>query len=149
MRNARLLALIVGILTLVAAEARGADPSGAAESASDAALKALDLEARRQALEILERDITAKLKSLEELRNETEASLKAQKKQQTEDLQTLVKLYEAMKPQSAARLLEELPVDLAAEVLSTMKARGAGKILNVVKPARAVQISRKMAGTKR
>ena len=51
-----------------------------------------------------------------------------------------------------ARLLQAVrqpAVDLATKVLSTMKARGAGKILNVVKPARAVQISRRMAGTKR
>lgn len=149
MRSARLLGLILGILTLAAAETRGADLTEATESASDAALQALDLAARRQALEILERDLEAKLDSLEELRKETEASLKAQREEQTEDLQTLVKLYEAMKPQNAARLLEELPVDLATKVLSTMKARGAGKILNVVKPARAVQISRRMAGTKR
>jgi flagellar motility protein MotE (MotC chaperone) len=149
MRSASRVVVILGILALVATEARAVDPTEASGSASDAALQALDLEARRQALAMLERDLEAKLLSLEELRKETEASLKAQREEQTEDLQTLVKLYEAMKPKSAARLLEELPVDLAAEVLSTMKARGAGKILNAVKPARAVQISRHMAGKKR
>jgi flagellar motility protein MotE (MotC chaperone) len=145
-RSPKRLVPLVTILALVAWNVRAADPKDAAAPSGEAALQALDMEARRQALEMLERDLEAKVQALQQLREETEASLREQQKQQTEDLQTLVKLYEAMKPKSAARLLEELPVDLAAEVLSAMKSRGAGKILNAVAPARAVQISRRLAG---
>lgn len=149
MRSPRRLVVLVGLLAFVAWNVRAADPKDAKAPTGEAALQALDLEARRQALEMLERDLEAKVQALQELREETEASLRAQQKQQTEDLKTLVKLYEAMKPKSAARLLEELPVALAAEVLSSMKARGAGKILNAVAPARAVQISRRLAGNQK
>jgi flagellar motility protein MotE (MotC chaperone) len=127
----------------------GADPPAPNRSTEGGAIEGLELEARRQALETLEKDLEAKLEALEELRKQAEASLEVQQKARTDDVEKLVKFYQAMKPQNAARLLEELPLDLAVEVLSAMKVREAGKVLNSIKRERAVQISRLMAGKKR
>jgi flagellar motility protein MotE (MotC chaperone) len=135
--------LIVGLALL------GAEAAQPAASPDDAALENLELEARRLALETLERDLERKVEALQKLREETQAELQVQEREHDQDLEKLVKFYQAMKPQKAALLLEELPLDLAAEVLGTMKPREAGKILNSMKPSRAVQLSRRMAGAEK
>ncbi len=154
MRDPRVLLLGLVLALLGADEAPRHAPAGppaapAAAPSDDSALEVLDLEARRQALEILERDLERKVEALRKLREEAEAQREVQEHERGRDLGKLVKFYQAMKPQNAARLLEELPLDLAAEVLSTMKAREAGKVLNAMKPGRAVQLSRRMAGVDR
>jgi flagellar motility protein MotE (MotC chaperone) len=141
--------LMVSGALLLGADEPASVGSVPSPSTGAAALDALELEGQRQALEMLQRDVESKLEALEELRKQAEASLKVQKKAHTEDLEKLVKFYQAMKPQNAARLLEELPLNLAAEVLSAMKVREAGKIMNSIKTQRAVQISRRMAGNRR
>ena len=109
----------------------------------------LELEVRETALRELEQDLNQKIQTLEELRQQTLAIILPGEKERQGQLDTLIKFYQAMKPQSAARLLEKLPTPLAADVLSSMKSRGAGKILNVMNADKAVQISKLMAGQKK
>jgi flagellar motility protein MotE (MotC chaperone) len=109
----------------------------------------LELEVRETALRELEQDLNQKIQTLEELRQQTLAVILPGEKERQGQLDTLIKFYQAMKPQSAARLLEKLPTPLAADVLSSMKSRGAGKILNVMNADKAVQISKLMAGQKK
>ena len=109
----------------------------------------LELEVRETALRELEQDLNQKIQTLEELRQQTLAIILPGEKERQGQLDTLIKFYQAMKPQSAARLLEKLPTRLAADVLSSMKSRGAGKILNVMNADKAVQISKLMAGQKK
>ncbi len=109
----------------------------------------LELEVRETALRELEQDLNQKIQTLEELRQQTLAIILPGEKERQGQLDTLIKFYQAMKPQSAARLLEKLPAPLAADVLSSMKSRGAGKILNVMNADKAVQISKLMAGQKK
>ncbi|MCZ6571091.1 MAG: hypothetical protein O7B23_13115 [Deltaproteobacteria bacterium] len=106
----------------------------------------LELEVRATALRELEQDLDQKIQTLEELRLQTLAVIEPGEKERQGKLDTLIKFYQAMKPQSAARLLERLPTRLAADVLSSMKSRGAGKILNVMNADKAVRISKRMAG---
>ena len=106
----------------------------------------LELEVRETALRELEQDLNQKIQTLEELRQQTLAVILPEEKERQGQLDTLIKFYQAMKPQSAARLLEKLPTPLAANVLSSMKSRGAGKILNVMNTDKAVRISKLMAG---
>lgn len=106
----------------------------------------LELEVRATALRELEQDLDQKIQTLEELRLQTLAVIEPGEKERQGKLDTLIKFYQAMKPQSAAHLLERLPTPLAADVLSSMKSRGAGKILNVMNADKAVRISKRMAG---
>lgn len=123
-------------------------PHAAEEPPSDEEIskRMLDLEAREQALRLLEQDLEAKLERLKELRQLAAQTIEPAEERRQADILKLVAFYGAMKPQNAATLLEKLPRPLAADVLSAMKARGAGKILNVMRPDRAVQISKLMAG---
>lgn len=150
------------LLSLAAVALLGADSSEppaptepAGESASAAAtpeanaIEALDLEARRVALEALGSALAAKIDELAKLRVELATLVEPVEAETQADTKKLIEFYQAMKPKSAAVLLEQLPPELAANVLSAMTSRSAGKILNVMAPARAVLISRLMAGSKR
>ena len=123
-------------------------PHAAEESPTDEEIskRMLDLEAREQALRLLERDLDAKLEQLKQLRQLVAQTIEPAEARRQADIKKLVSFYGAMKPQSAATLLEKLPRPLSADVLSAMKARDAGKILNVMRSDRAVQISKLMAG---
>ncbi len=109
----------------------------------------LELEVKATALRELEQDLNQKIQTLEELRQQALAVIEPGEKERQGKLDTLIKFYQAMKPQSAARLLEKLPTPLAADVLSSMKSRGAGKILNVMNADKAVRLSKRMAGQKK
>jgi flagellar motility protein MotE (MotC chaperone) len=123
------------------ATAPSGQPAGRAQ-----ARRALEVEAREAALRTLEADINAKLEELRQLQVAAQETLEPKRKREVEDVAKLVKFYQSMKPQSAANLLEALPLPLATSVLRAMKAREAAKILNVMEADRAVQISRLMAG---
>jgi flagellar motility protein MotE (MotC chaperone) len=141
----RWIAALVGLLLVAADEAATESAHAAASAAGDA----LEIEVRKEALRLLEADAEAKLAELARLRAELEAQLAPATEEVERDLKTLIQFYQAMKPKNAATLLERLPAGLAADVLGAMKSRQAGKILDAMEPARAVRISRLMAGEKR
>lgn len=109
------------------------------------AREALEIEARNQALRLLEDDLRAELEELKQLREQITSHGNPTAGPQP-DLGRLVKFYQAMKPKTAATLLEALPLKLAGDVLASMSPRSAGKILNSIGSERAVQISERMAG---
>lgn len=140
----------IGLLALLPLLLAADTPKVAPENEPERLAKQLlELEVRETALRELEQDLNQKIQTLEELRQQTLAIILPGEKERQGQLDTLIKFYQAMKPQSAARLLEKLPTPLAADVLSSMKSRGAGKILNVMNADKAVQISKLMAGQKK
>ncbi len=137
----------IGLLALLPLLLAADTPKVAPENEPERLAKQLlELEVRATALRELEQDLDQKIQTLEELRQQALAVIEPGEKERQGKLDTLIKFYQAMKPQSAARLLEKLPTPLAADVLSSMKSRGAGKILNVMNADKAVRISKLMAG---
>ena len=140
----------IGLLALLPLLLAADTPKVAPENEPERLAKQLlELEVRATALRELEQDLNQKIQTLEELRQQALAVIEPGEKERQGKLDTLIKFYQAMKPQSAARLLEKLPTPLAADVLSSMKSRGAGKILNVMNADKAVRISKLMAGQKK
>ncbi len=140
----------IGLLALLPLLLAADTPKVAPENEPERLAKQLlELEVRAMALRELEQDLNQKIQTLEELRQQALAVIEPGEKERQGKLDTLIKFYQAMKPKSAARLLEKLPTPLAADVLSSMKSRGAGKILNVMNADKAVQISKLMAGQKK
>ncbi len=140
----------IGLLALLPLLLAADTPKVAPENEPERLAKQLlELEVRATALRELEQDLDQKIQTLEELRLQAVAVIEPGEKERQGKLATLIKFYQAMKPQSAARLLETLPTPLAANVLSSMKSRGAGKILNVMNTDKAVRISKLMAGQKK
>ncbi len=140
----------IGLLALLPLLLAADTPKAAPENEPERLAKQLlELEVRATALRELEQDLNPKIQTLEELRQQALAVIEPGEKERQGKLDTLIKFYQAMKPKSAARLLEKLPTPLAADVLSSMKSRGAGKILNVMNADKAVRLSKRMAGQKK
>ncbi len=120
------------------------------ESVADAPFseRAMELESREAALRLLEDDLRKKIEELKELKKQAAVDIEPAETKHKADVDTLIAFYQSMKPKAAAQLLEKLPIGLAADVIGSMKSREAGKILNVMDPDRAVQISRLMASNK-
>ena len=151
------LVLIPGILSAAASESDTADGAEVTQEQSEApprelvdpgtiAQRALEIEAREAALRELETSVRAQIDELQKLQQQALLVLEPERQEREEEVKKLVAFYQNMKPKGAAELLEKLPLPLATQVLSRMKTREAGKILNVMNAARAVQISKRMAG---
>ncbi len=116
----------------------------------------------REALERLRRDLLLEEKRLKKTReeiNERIAALKEIRAQVAKDMARyhsereremnhLVKIYEAMSPEEAGPLMEQLAQDISVELLFRMKDKKAGRILEFVDEARAVSITEELARRK-
>ncbi len=132
-----------------AAPAEAAPAAPVADAIGALAERRLELEAREAALRELEADLTRKIDELAALRAEAVAAIHPAAEREKRDLKKLVGFYGAMKPQSAARLLEELPEKQAGDVLAAMPPRQAGKILNAMGTERARNLSLRVLGSRR
>lgn len=102
------------------------------------------LEAREQGIgqrvalmKAAERRIDKKIEDLQALRVAVEGLLKTHDGQQAKRMQSLVKIYEAMKPKDAARIFEELDLDTLLLVAERMKERKLAPIMAKMNPKTA------------
>jgi len=95
-------------------------------------------------LKILRADLQAQIEQLKKLKQEIETIQKATEGKRQEQLIKIVKIYEAMAPEEAAKALEKLDDDTAVQILSSLKTRSAGKIMGQLDPARAATLSKKV-----
>lgn len=84
-----------------------------------------------------ERRIDKKIEDLQALRVAVEGLLKTHDGQQAKRMQSLVKIYEAMKPKDAARIFEELDLDTLLLVAERMKERKLAPIMAKMNPKKA------------
>lgn len=64
------------------------------------------------------------------------------------EIKKLVKLYDSMRPGDAARVINGLDPQLAADILTRVKARQSARILAALTPSRAAELSQRMTGQK-
>jgi flagellar motility protein MotE (MotC chaperone) len=95
-------------------------------------------------LKILRADLQAQIEQLKKLKQELEVMQKGLEGKRQEQLTKVVKIYEAMAAEEAAKALEKLDDDTAVQILSSLKARSAGKIMGQLDPARAAALSKKV-----
>jgi flagellar motility protein MotE (MotC chaperone) len=101
---------------------------------------AVDLEAARTEVdEKLER-LEARLEELKRVRDDI-ATKKQQK--EVERLLQLVETAERMKPEAAARYLDEFDMETAKDILHGMKIRKAAEVISNMNPSRAAKMSRR------
>ncbi len=96
---------------------------------------------REALLEAGERELDQKLRELTALRTEIEGLLKKQSDEENTRVQSLVKIYEGMKPGDAARIFNTLDMDVLIQVMTIMSERKAGAILAEMDPERARTIT--------
>ncbi len=112
-----------------------------------AALRAEEeaLAQRAHSLLQLKADIEGRLAELEKVRGELLALVEKRQSEEDRKLLHLVKVYESMRPEQAAPLIDGLDDDLVVQILSRMREKQAAKILEYVDPARGISISRQIA----
>ncbi len=114
---------------------------------------------RRDALEAREREIAQreglmraaegridkKVVELKQLQATIEGLIKTYDQQQDNKMESLVKIYENMKPKDAARIFEELDMDTLLMVAERMKERRLAPIMATMDPGKAKDVTVELA----
>ena len=118
---------------------------------------------RREELELRERElgmkiatinaaemqIDIKLKKLRELEEEIKRLVGLYDENERDKLNSLVRIYSNMKPKDAARIFNDLDMDILIKVFSQMKDSSAAGIMALMEPARANALTVELANKNR
>ncbi len=113
----------------------------AQEKPANAGAAGTSLEEER--LKILKADIQSQIEQLKKLKQELEQEKKGLEGKRKEQLVKVVKMYESMPAEEAAKAIEKLDDDTAILILTSLKPRTAGKVLGQIESARAASLSKK------
>ena len=100
---------------------------------------------REALLQAAERRIEEKVAELKSLQKRIEALLKQHEEQTEAQYRSLVKIYSNMKPKDAARIFEELDMDVLLPVVERMKERKSAPILAKMNADKAKSITTELA----
>lgn len=106
------------------------------------------LRTREALLQAAEQEIDRKYQELSKLRGEIKDLLGQQAKEEDERINSLVKIYEGMKPKDAARIFDTLDLDILVTVMSRMSERKLSPILASMNPERARTVTIMLAEQK-
>jgi len=107
--------------------------------------RAREIDEREVLLKAAEQRIDQRIGELERLQASIEGLLVEHDEQTEKQMQSLVKIYESMKPKDAARIFEELDMEVLLEVVERMKERKAAPILAKMNPERAKTVTLELA----
>ena len=113
-------------------------------------LKKKEQEAEKRKAELItfQAEINEKIEKLTKLRNEIKAQMATKEMFEKQKIKHLIKVYSAMKPQSAAGLIEKQDKVFAVELLSQMKGETVGEILTYVEKEKAAKLIEGLASRK-
>lgn len=100
------------------------------------------LESRQSEVALAREKLNIEKAALLELKSSIETLLDKVEAQQTDDLERLIGFYQNMKPAEAARIMDDLDIEVTILVLATMKPRVAAPILAKMSPVRARAVSK-------
>ena len=104
-----------------------------------------DLERRTAVLAAAEARIEEKIAKLESLRASIEQLVAENEKRNDAQIESLSKIYSAMKPKEAANIFESLEIEVVLSVLGRMKERTSAAILAKMNPTRAQAVTLQLA----
>lgn len=104
-----------------------------------------ELDERAALLEVAEQRIDEKIEELHLLRDELEGLLADLSGQQDEQMASLVRIYETMRPGDAATIFNGLDMAVLLDVLQQMSERRSAPILAAMEPERARQVTAELA----
>lgn len=107
-----------------------------------------ELQTREALIRAAEQELDRKYQELTTLRHEIEGLLEQQSDEEKARIQSLVKIYETMKPKEAARIFDTLDLDVLVAVMSRMSERRLSPILANMNPERARTITIMLAEEK-
>lgn len=108
-----------------------------------------ELEVREKVLQATEMRIDNKISQMQNLKQEVQSLLTTYDKKQKQELQSLVKIYESMKPKDAARIFNELEMDILLDVVEMMSERKAAPVIAEMDSQRAKALTEELADRRR
>ena len=128
------------------ATARSAPKAPAAATAPESRTGILEREAafslKERELKKLDANLDSKIRKLDETRRGMDSTLTQKKKDDTERYQKMVKLYKALRPEEAAKLIDKLDEDIAMELMSRMDQKTMAKMILYLNQARVLKWTR-------
>lgn len=103
------------------------------------------LELRERLIDLAEQRLDDKVGAMEKLQSELSLLLKNLSDEEEGELMQLAKIYEAMKPQAAATVLDRLDNAIVFDLFKRMKQKSTAKIMEKMQPAKARVISEMLA----
>jgi flagellar motility protein MotE (MotC chaperone) len=103
--------------------------------------RARELDQRDALLSAAQQRIDQKVAELTELRTNIEGLLRQVDDKQTAQLESLVKIYETMKPKDAARIFEALEMPVLLDVMERMREGKSAPILAAMDPLKAKEVT--------
>ncbi len=100
---------------------------------------------REGLLAAAEHRIERKIEELNGIKGEIEGLIRKYDKQEEEQLSSLVKIYETMKPKDAAKIFDALDMDILLQVIERMKASKTAPVLAAMTPERAKEVTARIA----
>lgn len=107
--------------------------------------RAETLEQREGLVQAAEKRLQEKVSELDRLRGEIEALLVEYDEQESKQLARLVGIYEKMKPKDAARIFEDLEMEVLLKVVERMKERSTAPILAEMRRDKAQELTLELA----
>jgi flagellar motility protein MotE (MotC chaperone) len=104
-------------------------------------LRSRELDIRGNLLIAAELRIDEKIAQLKSIEATIQGLLKQHDDQEEKKLRSLVRIYESMKPKQAARIFEELDIDILIDVAERMNERKFAPILAQMNPERAKAVT--------
>ncbi|MBF0328301.1 MAG: hypothetical protein HQL10_04025 [Nitrospirae bacterium] len=115
------------------------------EQAKPKSAKAIE----EERLLILKADIKKEIEQLNRLKKEIEDAKNSLAQKRQESIDKIVKIFESMPAEDAARRIEKLDENNSVLILSSLKPKVAGKILAQIEVEMAASISKKMIAKSR
>jgi flagellar motility protein MotE (MotC chaperone) len=99
-------------------------------------------------LKVTEKRIEEKITELKQIEATIQELLKKHDAQEEKKLQSLVKMYEAMKPKDAARIFENLDMNILIQVVERMKERRVAPVMAAMQSESAKKLTTELATRK-
>ncbi|MBP2298775.1 MotE family protein [Azospirillum picis] len=112
-----------------------------AERRAEIERRGKELEQRAALLAAAEKRIDEKVAEMEKTRADIQKLMAQGDQQQSAQLDSLVKIYETMKPKEAARIFEELDMPVLLGVIQKMKEQKTAPILAAMDPVKAKEVT--------
>lgn len=107
--------------------------------------RAQALELREQLVDLMEAQLSQKVDQLTQLRNDMRDLMGNISGKEDNELDQLARVYEAMKPQAAASVLNKLDNFIVYDLFRKMNTKKSAKIMEALNPAKARFISEMLA----
>lgn len=104
-----------------------------------------ELDSRARLLDAAESRLEAQIAELQGLRETIEGLVRKYDEQEQAEIESVVKIYETMKPKDAARILGELEMKTLLGIMERMNVRKTAPILAAMPPKRARAVTSELA----